>query len=211
VGGRRIGSFGDITCFSFDPVKVITSIDGGAVVLPEDADAAEVEQYRFLGIDRDTIERYKNRRAWEYDVVRPGFRYHLTNVLAHVGLSQLDRVDEFIANRRRYCRLYEEHLRGLEGLVTPGSTFDDVSPFIYWVRVRDGRRLAFIEHLKERGVATGIHFMPAHRYTFYRDAPRGELSVTEQVASEIVTLPLHSFMHESDLAYICDAVRTFFA
>jgi dTDP-4-amino-4,6-dideoxygalactose transaminase len=211
VGGRKIGSFGDITCFSFDPVKVITSIDGGAVVLPRAEDVVVAEQRRLLGVDRDTIERYKNRRAWEYDVVRQGFRYHLSNVLARVGLSQLERIEEFIANRRTYCRLYEERLAGLSGISTPSDSFDDVSPFIYWIRVKDGRRAALIDHLRERGVATGIHFLPVHLYSLYAGCPRGDLSVTELVSSEILTLPLHSFMHEDDVEYVCEAIISFFA
>jgi dTDP-4-amino-4,6-dideoxygalactose transaminase len=210
IGDRMIGSFGDIACFSFDPVKVITSIDGGAVVLPESDDVAAVQQRRLLGIDRDTVERYKNRRAWDYDVVRPGFRYHLTNVLARVGLSQLERIDEFVANRQAYCRLYQRRLAAVDGVQTPPTDYEGVSPFIYWIRVADDRRSALIDHLRERGIATGIHFMPAHSYTLYTECPRGDLSVTERVSSEILTLPLHSFMHESDVEYICAAIAEFF-
>jgi dTDP-4-amino-4,6-dideoxygalactose transaminase len=210
VDGRKIGSFGDITCFSFDPVKVITSIDGGAVVLPPTEDLAETQQRRFLGIDRDTIERYKNRRAWEYDVLRPGFRYHLTNVLARVGLSQLARIDEFVQNRQQYCRRYQTNLASVSGIRLPQSDYTGVSPFIYWLRVLDDRRADFIDHLRDRGVATGIHFMPAHRYSLYESCRRGDLTVTDRVSSEIVTLPLHSFMHESDIDYVCEAVTDFF-
>jgi dTDP-4-amino-4,6-dideoxygalactose transaminase len=207
VGERRIGSFGDIACFSFDPVKVITSIDGGAVVLPASEDVAATQRRRLLGIDRDTIERYKNSRAWDYDVVSPGFRYHLTNVLARVGLSQLQRIDEFIANRQQYCRLYQSLLRDVEGIELPHTNYDAVSPFIYWIRVKNGRREDLIRHLRDHGIATGIHFMPAHRYSLYESCDRGDLSVTEEVSSEIVTLPLHSFMHEADIAYICNTIK----
>src|SRR5262249_983222 len=80
VGGRPLGSTGDIACFSFDPVKVITSIDGGAVVVGDRALLERLRHWRFLGIDRETHERYKNSRAWEYDVVGQGFRYHMTNI-----------------------------------------------------------------------------------------------------------------------------------
>jgi len=211
VDGRTIGSFGDIACFSFDPVKVITSIDGGAVVLPANEDIAATQQRRLLGIDRDTIERYKNRRAWDYDVVREGFRYHLTNVLARIGLSQLARIDEFIENRQSYCMKYQELLGGTEGVRTPRTDYEGVSPFIYWVRVEADRRAPMIEHLRGRGVSTGIHFMPAHEYSLYKDCPRGNLSVTERVSAEIVTLPLHSFMHDADIDYICEAIADFFA
>src|SRR3989442_1302520 len=82
VQGRKIGSYGDIACFSFDPVKVVTSIDGGCVVVSTSEDVERLHRLRLLGVDKDTTERYKNRRAWDYDVVSEGYRYHLTNIRA---------------------------------------------------------------------------------------------------------------------------------
>jgi dTDP-4-amino-4,6-dideoxygalactose transaminase len=210
IGGRRIGSFGDVACFSFDPVKVITSIDGGAVVTPRAEDVQVLHQYRLLGIDRDTVERYKNSRAWDYDVVSLGFRYHLTNVLASVGLSQLARVEEFMANRRRYCRLYSELLARVPEVRPPASDFEGVSPFIYYVRVPSAVRSDLIAHLKGRGIATGVHFVPAHRFSFLRSARRGDLSVTERACTELVTLPLHSSMATETIHRVADEIAGFF-
>jgi dTDP-4-amino-4,6-dideoxygalactose transaminase len=210
VGGRKIGSFGDITCFSFDPVKIITSIDGGAVVTGRAEDLATLQQMRFLGIDKDTAERYKNQRAWEYDVLRQGWRYHLTNINASIGLSQLARVDEFIAKRRRSCRRYNQLLAGVPGVRVPQTDFDDVSPFIYFLRVDASRRLGLIEHLAARGIATGIHFLPAHEFTFYKNARRGDLSVTNRVCGEIMTLPLHTEMTTELVDRIAGEIRAFF-
>ncbi len=183
-----------MTCFSFDPVKVITSIDGGAVVVGDAAALERLRHWRFLGIDRETLARYKNSRAWEYDVVSQGFRYHLTNINAAVGLSQLTRVDEFIASRRQACRLYNRRLAGIAGVRCPATDFEDVSPFIYTVRVPAARRERLIEHLRGRGIATGIHFLPAQDFTYFKTCRRGDLSVTERVTREIMTLPLHTHM-----------------
>jgi dTDP-4-amino-4,6-dideoxygalactose transaminase len=205
--GRTIGAFGDITCFSFDPVKVITSIDGGAVVVGQAGELERLRRLRFLGIDRETHERYKNSRAWQYDVVSPGFRYHLTNINAAVGLSQLARAEEFIASRRASCRLYNRLLAGVAGVRCPATDFDDVSPFIYTVRVPADRRDGLIEHLRSRGIATGIHFLPAQDFTFLRGCRRGELGVTERVAREILTLPLHTHMAAAAVERVAAAIR----
>jgi dTDP-4-amino-4,6-dideoxygalactose transaminase len=207
VGGRAIGSFGDVTCFSFDPVKVITSIDGGAVVVGDAAALEQLRHWRFLGIDRETLARYQNSRAWEYDVVSQGFRYHLTNINAAVGLSQLARVDEFIASRRQVCRLYNRLLAGVAGVRCPGTDFEDVSPFIYTVRVPAARRERLIEHLRERGIATGIHFLPAQDFTYLKGCRRGDLSVTERVTREIMTLPLHTHMPVATVERVAGAIR----
>jgi dTDP-4-amino-4,6-dideoxygalactose transaminase len=207
IGGRAIGSFGDVACFSFDPVKVITSIDGGAVVIGDEADLERLRRLRFLGIDRETHERYKNSRAWQYDVVSQGFRYHLTNINASVGLSQLGRVDEFIASRRASCRHYNHLLEGVVGVRCPATDFTDVSPFIYTVRVPADRRDGIVERLRARGIATGIHFLPAQDFTYLKSCRRGDLSVTERVAQEILTLPLHTHMLAATVERVATALR----
>jgi dTDP-4-amino-4,6-dideoxygalactose transaminase len=207
--GQAIGSFGDVTCFSFDPVKLITCLDGGAVVCPPDADVAGLHRRRLLGVDRDTMERYRNRRAWDYDVTEIGFRDHMTNINAAIGLSQLARVDEFVANRRRDGRAYNEALAPLPWLTTPVTDFEDVGPFIYTVRVPADARDDFVAHLAERGIATGIHFLPCHEKTLCRDLPRGAMDVTERVSREIVTLPLWSLMPEDVRARVVEGVVSY--
>jgi dTDP-4-amino-4,6-dideoxygalactose transaminase len=209
-GGRPVGSFGDIACFSFDPVKVITSIDGGAVVVGDRALLERLRQWRFLGIDRETHERYKNSRAWEYDVVDQGFRYHMTNINAAIGLSQLARAEEFIAARRASCRLYNARLAGVAGVRCPTTDFAEVAPFIYTIRVPAERREALIEYLKRRGIATGIHFLPAQDFSFLKGCRRGDLRVTERVTREILTLPLHTLMAPALVERVCAVIREFF-
>ena len=207
---RPLGSFGDIACFSFDPVKVITSIDGGAVVVGDRAVLERLRHWRFLGIDRETHERYKNSRAWEYDVVGQGFRYHMTNINAAIGLSQLARAAEFIAARRASCRLYTARLAGLAQVRCPSTDFTDVAPFIYTVRVPAERREGLIEHLKHRGIATGIHFLPAQNFSLLKHCRRGDLGVTERVAREILTLPLHTLMAPALVERVAAAIRAYF-
>jgi dTDP-4-amino-4,6-dideoxygalactose transaminase len=208
--GKTIGGFGDLTCFSFDPVKIITSIDGGAVVLPPGDELERAKHLRLLGIDSDTELRYRNKRAWDYDVVSKGFRYHLTNINASIGLSQLARIYEFMSSRQLSCRLYNELLSGLPGIRIPKTNFEGISPFIYTIRVLDGKREALIEHLRANGVATGIHFMPAHAYTYYRGCRRGDMTVTERISSQILTLPLHSEMRAETIERISAEIQDFF-
>lgn len=206
LGGKRIGSFGDLACFSFDPVKVVTSIDGGAVVVRDEKDVERLHHLRLLGIDKDTIERYKNKRAWEYDVVSQGFRYHLSNINASIGLSQLRRADEFISNRQSYCRLYNRLLGSVRGVIVPKTDFNSISSFIYTIRVSNGARTFVMDHLRKNGIDCGIHFMPVHRYTFYKQCRAGDLSVTNRVGEEVMTLPLHSFMRQELVERIASKV-----
>lgn len=208
-GGAPVGAIGDITCFSFDPVKVITCLDGGAVCCGTSDEARTLQRLRLLGKDKDTAERYRNQRAWDYDVVQQGFRDHMTNINAAIGLSQLARLDEFLANRRRDCIAYDEAFGPLPWLGTPNADWSQVGPFIYTVRIDADRRDDFTRHLQGNGIATGIHFMPCHHKTLCRDFPRGPMEVTDRVAEEIVTLPLWSTMPRETRDRVIAAVTSF--
>lgn len=211
VNDRPVGSFGDIATFSFDPVKICTSVDGGAIVVPSEIDVHKLQRLRLLGVDRDTTERYKNQRAWDYDVTGEGYRYHLTNIMASVGISQLKKAHDFIAGRREICERYSAAFASLCGLRLMRQSYADVSPFIYSVRVLDGRRADFIDFMRARAIDVGIHFIPVHKHTWFADARRDDLPVTERVAAEVVTLPLHSEMETIYVDRIIDAVCAFFA
>jgi dTDP-4-amino-4,6-dideoxygalactose transaminase len=209
--GRLIGSFGDLVAFSFGPVKIITSLEGGALVIPGAEDAQHVRELRLLGIDTDRALR-SNTRMWDYDVVRQGWRYHLGSMQASIGLSQLELIEEFIENRRAYCRWYSERFADVPEIVTPATDFSDLAMFIYFVRLPDAEvRAELVAHMAARGIHTGIHFQAAHEYSFYRDCRRGDLSVTERLAEQQLTLPLHSRMDEETLERIADSVTSFFA
>jgi len=210
VGGRKIGSYGDIACFSFDPVKIVTSIDGGCVIVDSEEARQRLHHLRLLGVDKDTTERYKNRRAWDYDVVSAGYRYHLTNIMASVGVSQIKRIDEFIASRRTVCQAYQQAFGSLSGVIVPGTDFQNISPFIYSLRVLDDRREGLVQHLRSRGVDVGVHFVPVHRHTHFAKCRIGDMTVTERVVGEVLTLPLHSHMRPDFVERVIQGVREFF-
>jgi dTDP-4-amino-4,6-dideoxygalactose transaminase len=209
--GRLIGSFGDLVCFSFGPVKVLTTLEGGALVTPSDEDGQRIRELRLLGVDTDRTLR-RDDRMWDYDVVRQGYRYHLSSIPSSVGLAHLALLDTFIANRRRYCRTYNERFANVPAVTTPATDFEEIAPFIYFVRVPDAEtRAALVAHMEARGVATGVHFQGAHEFSFYRSCRRGDLSVTERLSQQQLTLPLHPTMEERTIERVVDAVTSFFA
>ncbi len=209
--GRPVGTFGDLTCFSFGPVKIITTLEGGAVMTARKDDVQTLHELRLIGVDSDTDARYRNSRTWEYDVVRQGYRCHLGAIPSAIGLAQLALIDEFIDNRQSYCRYYDEQFAGLPGVTLFDTDWKDVSPFIYVLRVADREaRDGLVAHLKELGVSSGIHFLGAHDFSFYAHCRRGDLSVTERAAEQVITLPLHSYMSAATLERVTSAVRSFY-
>jgi dTDP-4-amino-4,6-dideoxygalactose transaminase len=207
---RMVGATGDLVCFSFGPVKTITTLEGGAIITSDPDELRVLHELRMLGVDRETEFRYRNKRAWQYDVVRQGFRYHLGAIPSAIGLAQLSLIDQIIANRQAYCRGYNERLAGIVEVTTPPTDYKDIAPFIYFIRVPAESRARLVAFLKRRGIPTGIHFQGAHEFTLYLDCPRSDLSVTDRVSREELTLPLWSYMDESVLDRIAAGVAAFF-
>lgn len=207
--GRRIGSFGHSTCFSFDPIKTITCGEGGAVVVHDPALYERLVQKRILGIDKDTWHRYQNRRSWFYEVVTPGFRYHMSNINAAIGLVQLGQIDTFISARRRIVKMYNEALMSVSGLRLLDHDLEETAPFCYIVRVLDGKRDALLDFLDKRGVGAGVHYIPNHLQPVFKDGTA--LPRTEQLFGEILSLPLYSSLSDSDMTQILAAIQEFFS
>jgi len=210
INSKKIGSYGDITCFSFDPVKIITSIDGGCVIINTKEEVEKLQRLRLLGIDKDTAERYKNKRAWDYDVLNEGYRYHLTNIMASVGISQIKKVNEFIKSRQEVCQEYNKSFKNILGLKIPQTDFSDISPFIYSLRVLNGKREELIKHLQNLNIDVGIHFIPVHKHKFFQNCKKGDMSVTEEIVEQVLTLPLHSKMKTGFTKRVIDGVNSFF-
>eukprot|EP01133_Synstelium_polycarpum_P004767 gene4767-5554_t len=204
---KKIGSFGDIICFSFDGIKNITSGEGGAIVSSDKEFLSIVKDTRLLAIEKDSEKRYAGARSWDFDVKRQGFRYHMSNIFAAIGRVQLDRlVEDFIPKR---ILLFEEYLRILsENRQLKLMEYDrdsKVVPHILPVRVLNNKRDQLKEYLESNGVPTGIHYKPNHLLSFYKN---GEISlpITEKIYSEILTLPFHPDLEVEDVRFICDLI-----
>jgi dTDP-4-amino-4,6-dideoxygalactose transaminase len=208
--GLPVGSFSDLTMFSFDPVKTVTCIDGGALVVREEEEVARLHEMRLIGMSQPAKIMYGDARAWTYDIRALGFRYHLANLHAALGLTQLDKLETFGASRRRACRRYNSDLAIISAVRTPNTDFNDITPFLYYIRVPGDRREDLRAFLRERGIETGIHWQPGHWFTLFKACRRGDLSVTERVGREILSLPLHSRMSDATLNRVIDGVRGFF-
>jgi len=220
IGTRRdnrlIGSEGDLQCFSFDPIKTMTCIDGGAVTCSRE-DADKIRRARLLGVVQPRERQYlevgrslADGGFGGYDVVDDGYRYHLANLHAAIGLSQLKRLPEWIVNRRQIARAYNVAFENLP-IVTPEAELPQISMFGYAIRALGGERDELRAHLWEHEIDSGVHWRPAHWLTRFRSCRGAErLPVSDLLGSEIMTLPLWSEMDEEELACVVDAVWGFY-
>lgn len=208
--GKMIGSFSDICAFSFDPVKTITCIDGGALVVKTEEELKIIHEMRLIGMNQSPNLMYQNRRAWTYDVKRIGFRYHMANLHAAIGLAQLAKMDKISESRRNACRYYNEKLSQIPEVTVPKTDFKDITPFLYYIRVPKNKRDALRAYMLKLGIDTGIHWQPGHWFTLLKDCKRGDLSVTDQVGKEILSLPLHSCMEKETQHKVINSIISFF-
>ncbi|MGH8809337.1 MAG: DegT/DnrJ/EryC1/StrS family aminotransferase [Noviherbaspirillum sp.] len=208
--GKMVGSFSDICVFSHDPVKTVTCLDGGTVVVKTEEELKYVHELRLLGMQQPASVMYKNQRAWTFDVERVGFRYHMLNMHAAIGLAQLSKLDVISETRRAASRHYNSVLKDLPQVRIPQTDFEGVNPFLYYIRVSEKHRDNLRDYLKENGVDTGIHWQPGHLFTLWKDCKAGDLSVTNRVGKEILSLPLHSKMPLSVAQEVADKIHAYF-
>jgi len=203
--GRKIGSFGDVACFSFDSIKTITCGEGGAIIC-RDAELADMlRQKRLVGIDRKSHTASWKERSWFYKVKTQGFRYHMSNINAAIGLAQLKKIDSFISRRREICRRYDSAFKRIPAINCLPINYDEVAPHIYVIRVKNGRRDGLMDYLKNLGIETGINYIPNHLHPFYANKTVS-LPETENAYQEILTLPLHCRLSDDDVNKVIQGV-----
>ncbi|HET7112044.1 MAG TPA: DegT/DnrJ/EryC1/StrS family aminotransferase, partial [Pyrinomonadaceae bacterium] len=132
------------------------------------------------------------------------------NLHAAIGLAQLAKMEIISESRNSACRYYNERLSDIPQVIVPKTDFHDVTPFLYYIRVLGDQREALRAYLTERGIDTGIHWQPGHWFTLLKDCRRGDLSVTDRVGHEILSLPLHSKMQTETLDRVITAIVQFF-
>ena len=208
--GKKVGSFSDICVFSHDPVKTVTCLDGGTIVVKTKEELKKIHELRLLGMQQPAEVMYQNKRAWTFDVERVGYRYHMLNLHAAIGLSQLKKINFIKKTRQDASKLYSKLLAKVEFVKVPNSNFEDVNPFLYYIRVPEEFRDKLRDFLKNKGIDTGIHWQPGHWFSLWKNCKSGDLSVTDKVGKQILSLPLHSGMNLDFVITISNEIANFF-
>ena len=203
---KLIGCYGDITFFSFDGIKSITSGEGGCIVTDDQILLDKIRDARLLGVVKDTEKRFIDKRSWDFDVNAQGWRYHMSNIMAAIGIEQLKRFPEFSAKRKSLARLYNAQLFSSPEIVPLLDNYDDVVPHIYVIMLQSGIDREMIrDRLINRGIQTGIHYQPNHRLSLYQDVSE-DFCETDKIYSRLLTLPLHPDLSEKDIEKVCEVL-----
>ncbi len=209
------GTIGDVGVFSFYATKTMTTGEGGMVTTNNDGLAKRMSQMRLHGMNRDAWDRYTSPKAsWEYDIIAPGFKSNLPDILAAIGRVQLAKADEFDEKRKVHVEKYNREFSKLDFIKIPPTSKGD-SRHLYLMRLNleilDCDRNVFAKELQERGLGISMHFIPIFHFSYwkelYPDFKAENFPNAEEKYLETISLPLWPDMTEEMTDYVIECVK----
>ena len=215
ANGLKVGAIGDLTCFSFYATKNLTTGEGGMVTTRSEKAASFMRTASLHGLSHAAWNRYAPAGAPQYDVLMAGFKYNMMDIQAAIGLQQLARIDEMHARRSAIWARYDQALASLPLLrPAPVRTGDVHARHLYTVLVDDVAagmsRDELQSRLRERGIATSIHFRALHLHPYYQErfsVKRGMFPCAEAVSDSTLSLPLSAAMPDSAVDRVIEAIH----
>ena len=214
--GKNIGTISDLTCFSFHPVKNITTGDGGAIVTNNKQLAEKIMVLRVNGMDKESWKRNTTGGSWDYAITALGFKYHMNDLAASLGIHQLKKLDRFRKIREQLADIYDEQLADLKEVQIPQRVIGITHAHnIYGILVDTTKlkisRNEIIERLKEYNVGSIVYFRPLHLQPYFqktfgyklRDFPNAEY-----IFDRLICLPLYPGMKKSDVLFVVKALKS---
>ena len=196
--GEKVGTLGDMACFSFYPTKNMTTSEGGMITTNDEELTKKAQMFRAHGAS----ERY------HHDEI--GYNFRMTDIAAAIGLAQLKVIDEFNDKRISNANYLNEQLKDVEGIVTPKSPDNYKHVYHqYTIRVEKGNRDDWVEFLTNKGIGTGIHYpIPLYNQPIYKKLGiEGDCPLAEKAADNVISLPVHPSLTKEDLDLVVDAVK----
>lgn len=210
--GRKVGSLSELTCFSFHAVKNLTCGEGGAITTNKEWMARKIREKRWLGISKDTWKRSAEEKtyAWQYFVDQLGYKYHMNDLQAAIGLVQMQKLPQLNGRRADIATAYRSQLADVSWLDLPQEKpYARSSWHLFQIKVdNEERRDGLIAHLQAHNIATGVHYYPCHLHPV-NIHHQAVVPLTTQIWKRILTLPIHPNMTDGDVDRVISAVRNY--
>ena len=208
---KKIGSKGDFVCFSFDGIKNITSGEGGCVVSKKKQVINKIKDLRLLGVIKDSVKRYKGSRSWIYNVKEQGWRYHMSDIMAAIGIVQLGRFDELSSKRMKLAKHYDNLLKKLEWVEPVRFNVDEVVPHIYVIKInKKYDKTKLIQYFKKFNIEIGLHYYPTHKIEFFNKKKDKKYINSENFYKNAITLPLNTRIDKKEISFVVKKLKKFF-
>ncbi|WP_068497223.1 UDP-4-amino-4,6-dideoxy-N-acetyl-beta-L-altrosamine transaminase [Paenibacillus kribbensis] len=212
--GRKVGSWADMTMFSFHPVKHITTGEGGIIATNSEEFYRKLLLFRSHGMTRDPQELTKNDGSWYYEMQELGYNYRMTDIQAALGHSQMKKLDAFVEKRRTIVQAYNEALSELTGIVLPEQLAGANSSWhLYVIRWQpehfNANRKTIFEALRSENIGVNVHYIPVYLQPYYQNLgyEEGLCPNAEEYYRTALTLPLFPKMTDQDVQDVIQAVR----
>lgn len=208
--GKKIGTFGDATCFSFYATKNMTTGEGGAVTTDDEVLAEKLKILRLHGISKDAWKRYTQKGSWYYEIEECGWKYNMTDIQAALGIHQIKKLNKFIEIRRKYAQIYNKELSRIKGVITPYEKPNVKHVYyLYPILLENYDRDKFIKKMAQKGIGCSVHFIPLNLHPFYQKLgfKKGDFPSSEWVYEREVSLPLYPKMKIEDVKFIIKTVK----
>ncbi|PXV91840.1 UDP-4-amino-4,6-dideoxy-N-acetyl-beta-L-altrosamine transaminase [Lachnotalea glycerini] len=207
--GKMVGSMSDMTTFSFHPVKHITTGEGGMIMTNSDALYERLSLFRTHGITRDENLLTVNDGDWYYQQLELGYNYRITDIQCALGISQLDKLDLFIENRKKIVRRYNDAFANVEEVVTPYQQEECNSSWhLYVIQVK--KRKEIFDKLRAAGIGVNVHYIPVYSFPYYQKHGYDNVHCqnAEKLYENLISLPIHAKLTQSEQDYVIEHVIT---
>jgi len=206
---KMLGSIGHFGAFSFQAVKNLATGDGGMLTTSNKEWSDRIKRLRWVGISKDTFDRGAgNSYDWFYDVTELGYKYHMNDITAAIGLAQLEKLEWMNDKRRFWSDRYRDAFKEISAIKCPPIK-DYVFPACHNFVIKTERRDELRTYLMEKGITTGVHYYPNHLFDMYKPYYR-KLPVTESIWNELITLPLYPSMNEEEGNLVIESIKSFY-
>lgn len=211
---KKVGTLADLTAFSFHPVKHITTGEGGMVVTSNPNFVQRMIKFRNHGLSLDNQERVK-KKTWRYSMQELGYNYRITDFQCALGISQLKKLPTWLKRRNEIARTYDGHFKKLQD-IQPLKTLPHVrhAYHLYVIRLKTDRsgisRDDLFSFFRKKNVLVNVHYLPVHLQPFYRTrfkTKEGMCPIAEQVATEILSLPMYPSMTKREILYVVNTMK----
>lgn len=205
--GKKIGTISDFTNFSFYAAKNLTTAEGGMICIKNKKLYEKTKIISLHGMSKDAWKRYQKGGSWRYEVLYPGYKYNLPDILSVIGSAQLKKIDGFIKRKQQIAKMYEKAFSGMKEITLQNVKKDRTHSFyLYPVLINDEflkiNRDKFIEAMKAENIGLSVHFIPIYSHPFHKKTfnfKKEDFPVTEKIFNKIISLPIHSLMTDQDV------------
>jgi UDP-4-amino-4,6-dideoxy-N-acetyl-beta-L-altrosamine transaminase len=213
--GRKMGTIGDLTSFSFYATKNLTTAEGGMVTTDNDELAEKIRIMSLHGISKDAWKRYSSEGSWYYEILYPGYKYNMTDIQAAIGIHQLKKLEQMQKRRGEIAKKYNEAFTDIPEIINPTVKRHVRHAWhLYPIQVNTDLlridRAKFIDALKAENIGTSVHFIPIHLHPYYHDRygfKRGDFPNAESVYERECSLPIYPKMTDKDVEDVIVAVK----